>query len=126
MPADPARPTPEPAPVAAAPRSSRRDRSSSRALVLAALTGFAIGDAARPPADQLGARIAVAAIDVYRATVSPLLGRSGLVRCRYQPTCSAYGREAIERHGIARGLSLTAGRLLRCHPWAKGGADPVP
>ncbi|HMF10351.1 MAG TPA: membrane protein insertion efficiency factor YidD, partial [Thermoanaerobaculia bacterium] len=48
------------------------------------------------------------------------------VACRFQPTCSAYGREAIARYGIPRGAWLAAARVLRCHPFAKGGADPVP
>jgi len=95
-------------------------------ILAAALIGFAIGDAARPPSEQLGARVAVATIDAYRATISPLLARTGLARCRFEPTCSAYGREAFSRYGTARGLWLTAGRLARCTPWSKGGYDPVP
>jgi putative membrane protein insertion efficiency factor len=96
------------------------------ALLVAAVLGLAVGDAARPPGRQLGARLATEAIDLYRATASPLLARTGLVQCRFDPTCSAYGREAIARHGLARGAWLTAGRLVRCHPWARGGVDPVP
>ena len=74
----------------------------------------------------MSARVAVSAIDVYRATVSPLLSKTGLARCRYEPTCSAYGREAITRYGTARGGWLTVRRIVRCNPWAKGGYDPVP
>jgi uncharacterized protein len=104
---------------------ARAERRASRlAPVLAALIGFLVGDAFRPPDAQLSARAAVAAIDAYRAAVSPSVGR--VVRCRFHPTCSAYGREAIARYGSPKGFVLTAGRILRCHPWAKGGSDPVP
>lgn len=64
----------------------------------------------------------IAFIKIYRAIVSPLYGNV----CRYYPTCSAYGLEAVTSHGAIRGLSLTVRRLLRCHPWATGGLDPVP
>lgn len=46
--------------------------------------------------------------------------------CRYQPTCSEYAAVAVARHGWWRGSVMAAGRLLRCHPWSKGGFDPVP
>jgi hypothetical protein len=45
--------------------------------------------------------------------------------CRFVPTCSEYAMEAIERHGAARGGLMAAWRVLRCHPFAKGGLDPV-
>jgi putative membrane protein insertion efficiency factor len=61
-------------------------------------------------------------IRFYQLTVSPLLGP----RCRFHPTCSDYGLEAIERHGVARGAWLTCRRVSRCHPWHPGGIDPVP
>lgn len=95
-------------------------------LLLAALLGLAIGDTLKPPPEQLGARLAIAGIDAYRATLSPLFERSGLIRCRFRPSCSAYGREAIRRHGLARGAVLTVSRIVRCNPFAKGGEDPVP
>jgi putative membrane protein insertion efficiency factor len=66
--------------------------------------------------------LAVQPIRVYRWVVSPLLP----VSCRYQPTCSAYAIEALERQGLLRGLMLTAKRLLRCQPWSGSGYDPVP
>ncbi len=46
--------------------------------------------------------------------------------CRFYPTCSDYALGALERHGLLRGLALTAWRLLRCHPYHPGGLDPVP
>lgn len=61
-------------------------------------------------------------IGIYQAVVSPLLG----TRCRFHPTCSAYAREAIERHGLFRGTSLGVKRIFRCHPFHAGGIDPVP
>jgi len=68
------------------------------------------------------ARAAVAVLDFYKRFLSPLLPRA----CRFEPTCSVYARQAIERHGLGRGLSLAARRLLRCHPFHEGGLDPVP
>lgn len=46
--------------------------------------------------------------------------------CRFQPTCSHYGYEAIERHGVLKGFVLTIWRLVRCNPFNRGGLDPVP
>jgi len=97
------------------------------ALVLAvALAGALAGDAFNPPARQWSARAAASSIQAYRRTVSPLLARSRVLRCRFTPTCSLYGLEAIRRHGFFRGGALAAWRVLRCNPLSKGGADPVP
>jgi uncharacterized protein len=64
----------------------------------------------------------IAAVRTYQREVSP--ERPPV--CRFTPTCSAYAVEALEQHGAARGAWLTARRLLRCRPGARGGADPVP
>jgi len=69
-----------------------------------------------------GARLTVAALGLYKRFLSPLLPRA----CRFEPTCSAYARQAISRHGLVRGGALAARRLLRCHPFHRGGIDPVP
>jgi len=58
----------------------------------------------------------------YRLLLSPWIGN----RCRFEPTCSRYALQALERHGALAGSALAAGRLLRCHPWCDGGCDPVP
>lgn len=58
----------------------------------------------------------------YRLVVSPLYAQT----CRYYPSCSAYALQAVEDHGAAKGSWLAIWRLLRCHPWAPGGVDPVP
>jgi uncharacterized protein len=67
-------------------------------------------------------KVAVALIVMYQRVISPMLGPA----CRYQPTCSEYAREAIERYGVARGGWLGMKRISRCHPFHKGGYDPVP
>ncbi|MEX1148264.1 MAG: membrane protein insertion efficiency factor YidD [Sphingomonadales bacterium] len=64
----------------------------------------------------------LAIIAVYRYGVSPLMPSC----CRYQPTCSAYAMEAVDRYGTMRGGLLAVRRVLRCHPWGGHGFDPVP
>ncbi len=61
-------------------------------------------------------------VKAYRLLLSPWLGSS----CRFEPTCSQYALTALQRHGALAGSTLTAGRLLRCHPWCAGGCDDVP
>ena len=66
--------------------------------------------------------VMLALIGFYRRFISPLIGP----RCRFTPTCSAYGLEAIQKHGPWKGGWLTVKRLLRCHPFTPCGCDPVP
>jgi len=67
-------------------------------------------------------RALIAIIRLYRALISPLFPPS----CRFQPTCSQYAIEAVERFGIIQGSWLAVKRILRCHPFHPGGYDPVP
>jgi len=62
-------------------------------------------------------------IRFYQAFISPILGPG---KCRYTPTCSAYGIEAIKKYGPMKGGWLTLKRISTCHPFGKGGFDPVP
>ncbi|OQX27057.1 MAG: membrane protein insertion efficiency factor YidD [Desulfobacteraceae bacterium IS3] len=61
-------------------------------------------------------------IRIYQCSISPFLGPA----CRFYPTCSEYGFQAVSRYGLLKGVRLTAKRILRCHPWHPGGFDPVP
>lgn len=61
-------------------------------------------------------------IRVYQLTISPLIGPT----CKYYPSCSHYGYEAVRRHGALRGTVLAGWRVLRCNPWSNGGVDEVP
>lgn len=79
------------------------------------------------PVLHVAKRLTQAPIHLYRYGISPFIGPV----CRYQPTCSAYALEAIEKHGAVKGVWLAARRLARCHPvkWLGGGGsgfDPVP
>lgn len=64
----------------------------------------------------------VAVLKVYRAVISPLYGDV----CRYYPSCSHYALQAIQHHGVVRGVWLGTRRIARCHPWAEGGIDDIP
>ena len=67
-------------------------------------------------------RLVILFVRVYQYLISPVLGP----HCRFYPSCSHYAVEAIERHGLLRGVLLAVRRLSRCHPWHPGGVDPVP
>ncbi|ACO76214.1 membrane protein insertion efficiency factor YidD [Laribacter hongkongensis] len=67
-------------------------------------------------------RIVLALIRFYQLAISPWLPP----RCRYQPTCSQYAIEAVQKHGALKGGWLALRRIGRCHPWGSSGYDPVP
>lgn len=66
--------------------------------------------------------VCVLLLRLYRAVVSPLYGDV----CRYYPSCSHYALNAIQEHGVIKGIWFASRRLARCHPWAPGGVDDVP
>lgn len=67
-------------------------------------------------------RLALGLLALYQKAISPYLPS----QCRFLPTCSQYSFEAISRHGVLKGMWLTMRRLARCHPFRRGGYDPVP
>jgi len=71
---------------------------------------------------KLPAKFLILLIRLYQVTLSPYIGKS----CRYTPTCSNYGIEAIEKYGFFKGGWLTFKRILSCNPWGGSGYDPVP
>ncbi len=71
-------------------------------------------------------RILLATLAFYRRWVSPAIHSLSPGGCRYLPTCSEYAETAIAIHGPLRGTGMALMRLLRCHPFARGGLDPVP
>jgi len=79
-------------------------------------------DAAAPRRPSPVVRALVAVIGVYRRWISPMFPPS----CRFHPTCSAYGIDALRTHGVVIGTGLTLVRVAKCAPWHPGGLDPVP
>jgi len=67
-------------------------------------------------------KLAISFIKGYQRFISPILGSN----CRFQPTCSCYANQAIERFGVIKGCWLAIKRILKCHPLNEGGDDPVP
>jgi putative membrane protein insertion efficiency factor len=70
--------------------------------------------------DRVASALLIAGVVVYKAVLSPLLGR----HCRFHPTCSTYFRAAVEKYGAIRGTAKGLARIGRCHPWHPGGYDP--
>lgn len=67
-------------------------------------------------------RLMIGLIKLYQYCISPFFPPS----CRFSPTCSNYASEALTKYGLIKGMILSIGRILRCHPWNRGGYDPVP
>ena len=67
-------------------------------------------------------KLFIAIIRFYQLVISPILPSA----CRYTPTCSSYGIEALKKHGAIKGSVLTIKRIMRCNPWGRHGEDPVP
>jgi len=67
-------------------------------------------------------RLLIIFIRGYQLFLSPVMGS----HCCFYPSCSQYSKEAIEKYGVFKGLALAFSRIFRCHPWSKGGYDPVP
>jgi len=61
-------------------------------------------------------------INIYQKIISPITPAS----CRFTPTCSNYAIDSLKKYSILKGIYLSINRILRCHPWSKGGFDPVP
>jgi len=78
--------------------------------------------AALPLVSRAAAWPLVLLVRVYQVTLSPWMGG----QCRYEPTCSAFALEALREHGAWRGSLMAVRRILRCHPFVRGGYDPVP
>jgi uncharacterized protein len=93
-------------------------------IALAIVAVIAIHDFTVPHGRGLAARGALFVIDEYREHISPRL--QGRVTCRFQPTCSAYGRAAIAKYGFLRGSAKAAWRIARCGPWTPQGTVDRP
>ena len=86
--------------------------------------GHAHQDAAESDAGKLtlGQRIVLGLLTYYKVCISPVLPSA----CKFYPTCSMYAKEAVRMHGVKRGSWMALKRLGRCHPFTRGGFDPVP
>ncbi len=104
----------------------KRSRFWVLLIAAAALAAAAILDWRRPPSEQASVQLYVRfIIRPYQQYVRPVSGR--FIHCRYRPSCSEYSFYAFQRFGFAKGLWLTATRILRCGPWVPMGMlDPVP
>jgi putative membrane protein insertion efficiency factor len=107
-------------------RQRLKQRNLWLGIAALALGAAALFDWAHSPEEQVSVgayeRFVIAP---YRSFARPVLSK--FVRCRFEPTCSEYSLQAVRTHGLAKGVWLTMGRLVRCAPWTKPGTrDPVP
>ena len=72
--------------------------------------------------EKYSVKILLLFINIYKIFISPYLGQN----CRYHPTCSTYAKEALQIHGLRKGIALSLKRISKCHPWGNHGYDPVP
>lgn len=101
--------------------STRHRPLAVLALLIAAVLVWDLG---RSPERQLSARLLIAGIDVYQATLSRAMPAAGVI-CRFEPTCSHYAEASIRRHGALTGTWRSLVRLARCGPWTPAGTvDP--
>lgn len=103
---------------------ARRPLRRSGTIALLLVVVIAVHDFVVPHGRGLAARSALFVIDEYRTHLSPHL--RGRVSCRFEPTCSEYGRAAIAKHGFAKGGARTAWRIARCGPWTDAGTVDWP
>ena len=71
--------------------------------------------------NKISKNIVISSINLYKYLISPLLGNN----CRFVPTCSEYTKESIIKYGVIKGFWLGLKRIVKCHPWGKGGYDPI-
>jgi uncharacterized protein len=103
-----------------------RLRSHRRLLLTAAVVAALLAlDLLRPPERQLSAKALLGSIDLYQATLSPVLARGG-ARCRFEPSCSVYAEGAIEESGALVGAGRAAWRVTRCGPWTEAETVDLP
>ncbi len=75
----------------------------------------------RSPVSDVGRALVYGMVYTYRYTLGPFIGG----QCRFQPTCSQYMLDAVDKHGPVKGFFLGLRRITRCHPWSHGGHDPA-
>lgn len=110
-------------------RSARAEPSAAGArrviAVLLVLVGAFTLDVQRPARDQLSAKVLLGVIDVYQATLSRVFAATG-ANCRFEPTCSHYGRAVIEHYGTLPGVLKTVYRIVRCNPFTPDNTVDLP